>query len=110
MGEIDLWRVDNLLARLVAACYPDGLCSMFCLVTAGTSCFSRLRAALIFRTRQLIARVIDHVFLRMVGHERDLGAPEVAGQNDRRDQQQAFEQPPDEHPSIREHPDWGFPR
>lgn len=63
MRQIDLWRIDNLFRRGIAARYTDGLGSMVCLLAPGASRLTRLRAAAVAGLRQFVSGVINHVKL-----------------------------------------------
>jgi len=52
--------------------------------------------------------VIDHVLLGTSRRSGDLKTHKVFGEHDERDQQQALEQPGDEHASIRKHANGRF--
>ncbi len=76
---------------------------MVSVLTAGSSGLAGLRAAAVLRLRQFVAGVIDHVPLRTGRWQGNLKTHKAFGKHDDGDQQQAFEQPADEHTAIRKH-------
>ena len=86
----------------------DGLRGVMGLLTAGAPRFAGLRSAAVLGLRQFVAGVIDNVLLGASGRSGDLKTHKVLGEHDERDQQQALEQPGDEHAAIREHANGRF--
>jgi len=110
MRQIYLGSVHNFLARLVAARYADGLGAVVGLLAAGASGLAGLRSAPVLGLRQFVAGVIDDVPFGMSWRQGELKTHEAFGEHDDRDQQQAFEQPAEEHAAIREHANGRFSR
>jgi len=108
MRQINLGSVHNFLAGLVATRHANGLRAVMSLLTAGASGLAGLRAAPVLGLRQLVARVIDDVPLGLGWRKRYLKTHKAFGEHDDRDQQQALEQPADEHAAIREHANGRF--
>ena len=110
MRQIYLGSVHNFFAGLVAARYADGLRAVVGLLAAGASGLAGLRAAPVLGLREFVAGVVDHVPLRTSWRSGDLKTHKAFRQYDDRDQQQAFEQPAEEHAAIREHTNGRFSR
>jgi hypothetical protein len=105
MREIDLWSVDNFFTRLIAAHDADDLRAVMGLLSAGASGLAGLRSAAILRLGQFIARVINHILLRVIRRQREFETDQVFGNFDERKQQQTFDQPARQHSPVGEHAD-----
>jgi hypothetical protein len=108
MRQIHLGSVHNLLAGLVATRYANGLRAVVGLLTAGASGLAGLGAASVLSLGQLVGGVIDDIPLRASGRSGDLKTYKALRENYDRDQQQALQQPADEHAAIREHANGRF--
>jgi len=103
MRQVEFGSVHYSLAGLVAACYADGLRMVMGLLTSGASGLARLRSAPVLCLRQFVAGVINHILLRMTWRQWKLKTHKAFGEHDHCDQQQALQQPGDEHSAIGEH-------
>jgi hypothetical protein len=108
MRQIHLGSVHNLLAGLVATRYANGLRAVVGLLTTGASGFAGLGAASVLGLRQLVGGVIDDIPLGTSGRSGDLKTHKALRENDDGDQQQALQQPADEHAAIWEHANGRF--
>jgi len=105
MREIDLWGVNNFLARRFAPHDADDLCAVVGLLSAGASGLAGLRSTAILRLGEFITRVINHILLRMIRRQREFETDQVFGNFDERKQQQTFDQPASQHSPVGEHAD-----
>lgn len=108
MRQVELGSVHHGLAGLVAAGDADGLRAVMGLAAAGASRLAGLRAAAVLRLRQLVAGVIDDIFLGMSWRQREIKTHKVLGNYDERNQQQALDQPAGENASVGEDSNRGF--